>query len=179
MQERAVLDIEQRLEDDDFIVSKTDPKGRITYGNPCFGRFARYSEAEYLGKAHSLIRHPDMPRGVFRLLWATIEQRQEIFAFVKNLAKDGTYYWVFANITPSLDPQGQLLGYYSVRRKASPQGIEAISGLYRQMLQVERAAPSVKEGIERSVAWLQEQLRQRGVGYEAFVLGLQDGRRPQ
>ena len=66
-----------------------------------------------------------------------------------------------------------------MRRKASPQGIEAISGLYRQMLQVERAAPSVKEGIERSVAWLQEQLRQRGVGYEAFVLGLQDGRRPQ
>lgn len=176
MQTRAVLDVEQPLGEEEFIVSKTDLKGRITYGNPTFAHYARYTEAEYLGKSHNLIRHPDMPRGVFKLLWSTIEQGQEIFAYVKNLAKDGTYYWVFANITPSYDPQGQLLGYYSVRRKASAQGIQAVAGLYRQMVQIERSAPSVKDGIEQSVAWLSGQLEQLGLSYEQFVLGLQDGR---
>lgn len=173
MQERAVLDVEQRLADEDFIVSKTDPKGRITYGNATFTRFARFSEAEYLGQPHNLIRHPDMPRGVFKLLWGTIEQGGEIFAFVKNLAKDGSYYWVFANVTPSYDLHGKLLGYYSVRRKASAAGIQAAIALYRQMVQIERSAPSVKDGIEQSVAWLQEQLAKSGVTYEQFVLELQ------
>lgn len=165
--------IEQTLRDDDFIVSKTDLRGRITYGNRTFAHYARYSEQEYLGQPHSLIRHPDMPRGVFKLLWSTIEQGHEIFAFVKNMAKDGSYYWVFANVTPSYDLQGKVVGYYSVRRKASSKGIETMSALYRQMLQIEQSAPSQKDGIERSLAWVTDQLKELGVGYEQLVLSLQ------
>lgn len=165
---------EHTLREDDFIVSKTDLKGRITYGNRTFAEYAGFTEAEYLGQAHNLIRHPDMPRGVFKLLWSAIEQGQEVFAYVKNMAKDGSHYWVFANVTPSYNPQGQVVGYYSVRRKASSKGIATMTEVYRQMLQIERMAPSQKDGIEQSLAWVTAQLQGMGKTYEQLVLGLQE-----
>ena len=173
MDQHQANQTEKILKDDDFIVSKTDLRGRITYGNRTFSAYAGLAESEYLGKAHNLVRHPDMPRGVFKLLWSTIEQGQEVFAFVKNLAKDGSYYWVFANVTPSLDARGQCVGYYSVRRKASRKGIETVTALYRRMLQIEQSAPSQKDGIERSLAWVVQELQAMGKTYEQFVLSLQ------
>ena len=166
-------DRERVMRDDDFIVSKTDLRGRITYGNRTFSVYAGLTESQYIGKPHNLIRHPDMPKGVFKLLWSTIEQGHEVFAFVKNLASDGSCYWVFANVTPSFDAAGQMVGYYSVRRKASRKGIEAVTALYRRMLQIEQAAPSQKEGIEQSLAWITQELQAMNQTYEQFVLGLQ------
>src|SRR5664279_5260004 len=122
---------EKVLGDDDFIVSKTDLKGLITYGNRIFIGISGYSELELLGAPHNILRHPDMPRVVFKLLWDTIQAKQEICAYVKNLAKDGCFYWVFANVTPSFDANGNLIGYYSVRRKPRPEAIQAISPLYQ------------------------------------------------
>ncbi len=175
MKTQASRNVERRLDDDTLIVSKTDPHGRITYGNREFTTFSVYSESEYLGKPHSIIRHPDMPRGVYKLMWTSLQQGKEIFAYVKNLAKDGSYYWVIANVTPSVDHQGQLLGYFSVRRKANPTGIKTITSLYQQMLQIERTAPSIKDGIEQSVAWLEEKIDSVGLSYEGFILQLQSG----
>lgn len=174
MGERQKVNLTERiLKDDDFIVSKTDLRGRITYGNRTFAAYAGLTESEYLGRPHNLIRHPDMPRGVFKLLWRTIEEGQEIFAFVKNLAQDGSFYWVFANVTPSFDASGQVVGYYSVRRKASRRGIGSVTALYRRMLQIEQAAPSVKEGMEQSLVWLDQQLQVLDRTYEQYVLSLQ------
>ncbi len=99
----TALDIERTLPDNSYIVSKTDLKGKITYANRIFMDMAHYSEKELLGIQHNIIRHPDMPRGAFKFVWDTIAQGKEVFAYVKNLAKDGHYYWVFANITPDLD----------------------------------------------------------------------------
>jgi len=96
-------DRERVMRKEEFIVSKTDLTGRITYGNRIFIEFSGYSEAELLGAQHNIIRHPDMPRAVFNLLWDTIAQGNEIFAYVKNMSKDGGFYWVFANVTPSYD----------------------------------------------------------------------------
>ena len=79
---------ERIMREGDFIVSKTDLKGRITYGNRIFIEFSGYSEAELIGTQHNIIRHPDMPRAVFQLLWDTIEQGKENFAYVKNMSKD-------------------------------------------------------------------------------------------
>ncbi len=84
------------MRDDDFIVSKTDLKGRITYCNRVFIEFSGYEAFELMGEQHNIVRHPDMPRGVFKFLWDTLGQQKECFAFVKNLCKDGSYYWVFA-----------------------------------------------------------------------------------
>ncbi|MDD4944078.1 MAG: PAS domain-containing protein, partial [Rhodoferax sp.] len=107
---------ERLMRDDDFIVSKTDLKGRITYCNRIFVEFSGYSEHELLGAQHNIVRHPDMPRGVFKFLWDTLEIRKECFAYVKNMSKDGSFYWVFANITPDFDVHGEPQGYFSVRR---------------------------------------------------------------
>ncbi|MEY3952202.1 MAG: Aerotaxis receptor [Pseudomonadota bacterium] len=160
------------MRDDDFIVSKTDPKGRITYGNKIFIEFSGYEERDLIGKQHNVVRHPDMPRAVFHLLWSHIQSRQEIFAYVKNLCKDGSFYWVLANVTPSVDPQGNVVGYYSVRRKPNRKAVAYVTDLYRKMLEVERQA-GTKDAISASTAHLETLLKEKGVTYEQFALGLQ------
>lgn len=168
-------DQERVLGEHDFIVSKTDLKGRITYGNRIFSDYAGYTEKEFLGKNHNIVRHPDMPKAVFKLLWDRIQDGHEVFAFVKNRCKLGGFYWVFANVTPSYDLHGQMIGYYSVRRKPNPQVLPAVSGIYQQMLQIEKSAPSVKEGMDQALAWLQAQLDAKGTDYDSFVCALQKG----
>jgi len=163
---------EKVLGDDDFIVSKTDLKGIITYGNRIFIEMSGYSEQELLGAPHSILRHPDMPKAVFKLLWDTIQANREICAYVRNLAKDGSFYWVFANVTPSLDSNGNLVGYYSVRRKPRTEAIHAVSSLYRTMLEAEHRAGDGQAGIKASSAILHQVLEQKGMGYEEFVFGL-------
>ncbi|WP_460035893.1 PAS domain-containing protein [Methylothermus subterraneus] len=163
---------ERRLGEDDFIVSKTDPSGKITYANRVFMEISGYAEKELLGVQHNIIRHPDMPRGAFWLLWDTIQKKQEFFAFVKNLAKDGSFYWVFANVTPDLDRRGQVAGYYSVRRQAPTSAIRAIEPIYREMLAIEQRASSVKQGMQQSVAYLHDFLQSKGTSYERLVLDL-------
>ena len=162
---------ERVMREDDFLVSKTDLKGRITYGNRIFIEYSGYSEAELLGKQHNIVRHPDMPRGVFKFLWDTLESRQECFAYVKNQSKDGGFYWVFANVTPSFNAQGQVDGYFSVRRKPRASGIAVVSGLYKQMLDEERRA-GPKEACAASLALLTNALSQQGVSYETFILSI-------
>ena len=162
---------EKVMREDDFLVSRTDLKGKLTYGNQIFIEYSGYSEAELLGQQHNIVRHPDMPRGVFKLLWDTLQDRREIFAYVKNMSKDGSFYWVFANVTPSLDPQGQVEGYFSVRRKPKAQAIAVVTDLYRKMLEEERRA-GPRDACAASVALLTGVLAQHGVSYEQFILSI-------
>ena len=113
-----------------------------------------------------------MPRCVFKLLWQHIESGQEIFAYVKNLCKDGSFYWVLANVTPSRDAQGKVVGYYSVRRKPNPKAIAVIAPLYKQLLQTEKNA-GAKDAIAASLAQMDNLLKDKGVSYERFILDLQ------
>jgi PAS domain S-box-containing protein len=160
------------MREDDFIVSKTDLKGRITYGNKTFIEFSGFDEKEVLGIQHNVIRHPDMPRAVFKLLWQSIQDGKEIFAYVKNICKNGSFYWVIANVTPSVDASGQVLGYYSVRRKPHPRAIPVISELYRQMLEEERRV-GARDAIAASTQLLEKFLGEKDMSYEQFVLSLQ------
>lgn len=162
---------EKIMREEDFIVSKTDLKGRITYGNRIFVEFSGYTEGELLGAQHNIIRHPDMPRGVFQFLWDTLHAEKECFAYVKNLAKDGSFYWVFANITPSYDRNGEVDGYFSVRRKPRREAIDVLSDVYQVMLAEERKA-GPREATAASLSWLTGVLAQKGVSYEEFVLSL-------
>ena len=159
------------MRESDFIVSKTDAKGRLTYANRIFIEFSKYSEEELLGKQHNIIRHPDMPRGVFKLLWDTLSQGKEIFAYVKNMSKDGSFYWVIANVTPSYDLQGKLIGYYSVRRKPKPESIAIVEELYKSMLAVERTTGS-KNAAEASLKLVSDLLVDKGMTYEEFILSI-------
>lgn len=159
------------MRDNDFIVSKTDLQGRLTYSNRIFLEFSKYTEEELLGKQHNIIRHPDMPRGVFKLLWDTLAQEKEIFAYVKNMSKDGSFYWVFANVTPSYDLQGKLIGYYSVRRKPKRESIEIASGLYKAMLDIENTA-GPKNAVDASLKLVSDLLADKGMTYEEFILSI-------
>ena len=163
--------VEKVMREDDFIVSKTDLTGRITYGNRIFIEFSGYTEKELIGTQHNIIRHPDMPRGVFKFLWDTIQAKDECFAYVKNMAKDGSYYWVFANITPNFDKSGNVTGYFSVRRKPSPEAVKTVSGLYRAMLDIEQKA-GARDACAASLAHLTKLLSEKGMSYAEFILSI-------
>jgi len=154
-----------------FIVSKTDLTGKITYANRTFMQVSNYSELELLGKQHNIVRHPDMPRGVFRFLWNEIAKGNEFFGYVKNLTADGAFYWVFANVTPDYDASGKMQGYYSVRRRPPRAAIDAVTPLYREMLEIEARA-GAKAGPDSSMEWLFGKLAEMGKSYEQLVLGL-------
>ncbi|NPA55045.1 MAG: PAS domain-containing protein [Epsilonproteobacteria bacterium] len=163
-------DKETVLKDGEFIVSKTDLKSRITYGNAYFISISGYSEEELLGAPHNILRHPDVPRCAFKMLYTLLEAGEEFFGFVKNLKKDGGYYWVFANITPSFDESGKVVGYYSVRRKPREGFKKVIEPLYQKLKEIED-----KEGMEASVKAVQDLLAQKNVSFNEFMLGIQKG----
>lgn len=163
--------VEKTLRPDDFIVSKTDLKGRITYGNRIFIEFSGYGEAELLGAQHNIIRHPDMPRAVFNLLWESLKAGRECNAYVKNMARDGSFYWVFANVTPEYDQDGNISGYFSVRRKPAASSVQAVAGLYRAMLEAERLA-GPRDAIAASTKILTDLLTEKGMRYDELVLAI-------
>ena len=158
--------------DDEIIVSKTDLKGIITYPNDVFARVAGYTEAELLGKPHSIIRHPDMPACVYQLLWDTLKARQEIFAYVLNMAKDGSHYWVFAHVTPSYDLAGNHTGYHSSHRVPYPDALPAVKVLYARLCEEERKFANKNQAIEASTHVLLDLLAKQGQSYSEFVFGL-------
>ena len=151
--------------DSEIIVSKTDIKGRITYGNELFMKLAGYAETEILGKPHNIVRHPDMPRIIFKLLWDYIQAGKEINAYVVNKSKNGDYYWVLANVTPSYDSSGKIVGYYSVRRKPSEQALNIIKPLYKQLLSAEKSG-----GMDASLKILTTLVEKKGGRYDKFIL---------
>ena len=170
--ETSLTGHERFFDDDDLIVSKTDLKGHITYCNPLFLKLAGYSEKELLQQPHSIIRHPDMPRSIFKLLWETVENGKEIFAYVVNRTKLGDHYWVFAHVTPTFDAHGQIIGYHSNRRVPARSAVETISGLYKQLLDVERPYRNPKDACQASIAVLQNILKENGITYDEFVFSL-------
>ena len=149
-----------------FIVSKTDLKGRITYANDLFIEISGYKEKELIGTPHNILRHPDMPKAIFKLLWERIQAGKEIFAYVKNRTKQNKYYWVHAYITPITDTKtNTIIGYHSVRRAPSSKGLSVIEPLYDKMIKAEK-----ESGVQASLALLDTTLSQLKVSYDAFIL---------
>lgn len=161
--------IERFFGHDEIIVSKTDPRGVITYANDVFVRVSAYSEAELIGAPHSIVRHPDMPRCAFKLLWDTISNGREVFAYVLNLARDGAHYWVLAHVTPTRDADGAVVGYHSNRRRPSRDAVAKVEPLYRELLAVERRHTSRTAAAAAGAAALAETLRGLRVSYDEFV----------
>jgi len=160
------------LTEQDFIVSKTDIKGHITYANRIFMKISGYPEPELLGVQHNILRHPDMPRCIFKLLWDYIQAGKECFAYTKNLCKNGDHYWVLANVTPDRDSKGNIIGYFSVRRRPRDDAIQTIEEIYGHLQEEEQKA-GARDAIEASSALLHQTISEKGFsGYETFVLGI-------
>jgi len=172
-QKSQTAGVERFFEDNEIIVSKTDVKGKITYCNNVFLNIAGYVEQECLGKPHSMIRHPDMPRVIFKLLWDSLQDKNEIFAYVKNRCKNGDYYWVYAHVTPSYDHSGKVVGYHSNRRVPDTRVIqEVIIPLYAALKAAEDQAATRKLGLVASQKMIADMLSERSLKYDEWVLTL-------
>lgn len=161
---------ERVMDKNDFIVSKTDIKGNIIYCNRIFVNMSGYTLDELLGANHNLIRHPDMPQAAFKLVWESIKKGEEFFGFVKNLCKDGSYYWVYAYITADYDASKRIIGYTSFRRRPNMQAVKEVEKLYNKLLEVER-----QSGLDASYKALEDILKESGMSYAEFILNLQNG----
>lgn len=162
--------VERFFDKDDIIVSKTDLKGRITYANRTFCRIAGYNEREIVGQPHSIVRHPEMPRAVFKLLWDTILEGREIFAYVMNMAKNGDFYWVFAHVTPSYDAAGRMIGFHSNRRVPDRQVLErSIIPVYAALLREEKSHKNGKDALAAGYKELEAFVQTRKMTYDQLV----------
>lgn len=153
--------------EEEILVSKTDLEGRIIYGNARFLEMCEYRFDELYLKPHSIIRHPDMPACVFKMLWDTIAAGKEMNAYVKNKTKKGDYYWAFANVTPSVDAGEKIIGYHSTRRCPSREAIAILDPMYKELRALEQ-----REGMEASLRKMHRFLKEKGVEYAQFILSL-------
>lgn len=147
----------------DIIVSKGNKIGDILYANPIFFKLAGYTKAELIEQPHSIIRHPDMPKIIFKFLWNNLKEGNRVKAFVKNLSKDGGFYWVFANVHIANNPDGSFRNYISTRKAMSLQAREIIEPLYQTLLEAEKEG-----GIEASLPILEKFLAEKGASLSSF-----------
>jgi len=159
--------LEYTFDEDKLLVSKTDKSGIIKYASEDFCSIAQFSEQELLGKPHNILRHPDMPRTIFNHLWKTLKERQEVNAYVINKTKDGGFYWVYANVTPSVDSSNNIVGYHSSRRKPSKDALNVIEPMYKELRQIEQV-----KGIESASQYLNNYLYKKGLTYEEFIISI-------
>lgn len=123
---------ERILNEDIYLISETDDKGRILFANDAFCEIAGYSVEELIGKPHNIVRHADMPRAAFKDLWETIQSGKEWTGFVKNRTKDARgYYWVYATVFPLMRDNQRT--YISIRKKPTEDEITASEALYRTL----------------------------------------------
>lgn len=129
---------EEVLFDGGVMITETDTAGIITYANRKFREMTVYSKEELIGSPHSINRHPDMPKAAFAKMWETIKRGEMWEGYVKNMRKDGKYYWVIVWIKPKFDDEGNITGYIAGRKVPDRNMIKKIEQEYRQMLENER-----------------------------------------
>ncbi|MEA3304819.1 MAG: PAS domain-containing protein [Patescibacteria group bacterium] len=173
---------ELKMNADELIVSKTDIKGVVTYGNDSFCDIAGYDRSEIIGKPHNILRHPDMPRIVFKYAWDELSAGRPVYAFVKNMSKSGDFYWVYAYITPSYVikgwsgpdktiPKKELVGFHSERRMPNVKALEIIVPLYQKLKSIE-----IEQGMDKALEYLISVIGSIGESsYQSLIQKLQDG----
>lgn len=128
---------EEVIFDGRSLISETDTKGIITFVNRKFVEMTCYSKKEAIGQPHNILRHPDMPKAAFEQMWKVIKEGKTWEGYVKNLRKDGKYYWVVVTIVPKLDESGTIIGYIASRTVPDRKQIEAVTRQYKEMIENE------------------------------------------
>ncbi|PBI95894.1 Aerotaxis receptor [Variovorax boronicumulans] len=166
-----VTDIEYELSKEEALVSRTDLKGRITYVNPAFVAASGFTAGELLGKAHNIVRHPDVPPEAFADLWRTLDQGLPWTGLIKNRRKNGDFYWVLANVTP-IRHQGRVEGYMSVRSRPARDDVAAADALYRRMREGEAKGLELLQGEVVRSGWTRPLARLRRIPVRRRVFGV-------
>ena len=158
------IDEEIKFSQKKFIVSKTDINGIITFANNNFCDISGYSKDELMGAPHSIVRHPDMPRAIFFLIWNSLLRGEPVSGVIKNLAKSGKYYWVIADLDIKKDENGNIKSFTAFRRAAPQHVIDEVEDLYDTMLNIEK-----RRGMEGSLSYFESFLEEKGMNYEEFL----------
>lgn len=153
---------EIKVSSKDFLVSKTDEKGNILYVNDTFCNITAYEEIEVIGKAHNILRHPDMPAVIFFLMWKNIKSGKNIRALVKNLARSGEYYWVSTDFEIHYENGSKT--YIAFRRAVSKKTIQTIEPLYEHLLKIEKT-----HGLQASLIYLQGFLNEKHQTFDEYM----------
>ncbi len=162
---KKLVEEEIMLDSKKYILSKTDTRGVIEYGNDYFVEISGYQENELIGQPHSIIRHPDMPKVVFKLLWQRIKSHENIIAVVKNRAKDGRYYWVITDFEIKIDKiTNKVTGYFAYRKAAPREAIRKIEPLYAKLVEIEKVS-----GVDGSLKYLTALLESENKTYDQFI----------
>lgn len=149
------------------IKSKTDEMGTITYVNSTFIEVSEYSKEELIGQPHNLVRHPDMPKVIFKLLWTNLKNGVNFHAVVKNMTKTGKYYWIVTNFDIFKDASGVPSAFLGVRTSIPDGVVKEVEPLYEKLLEIEK-----EKGVEESEKYLDKFLKDEDVDYGAYVKGI-------
>ena len=161
----APVDISVPLDSRKYLLSKTDPNGVIEYCNKYFCEITGYEESELIGQPHSIVRHPDMPGAIFYIMWEHLHHKKSIPLILKNMTKNGHYYWIQTEINIKINKaSNEITGYFSYQREVPQYVIKAIEPLYYELRSIER-----RRGLERSVDYLKSFLAQREQTFEDYI----------
>ncbi|KIM10210.1 MAG: histidine kinase [Sulfurovum sp. FS08-3] len=160
-----VVDEKIVLDPKKYLVSKTDTHGIIEYANDYFIEVSGYSETELIGKSHSIVRHPDTPKVIFKIMWERIQEGENFLAIIKNRAKDGRYYWIFTDFEINLDKvTNKPISYVAYRQAASDKIITQIEPLYKKLVELEKSGD-----IDMSQKYLIGYLEEKGKSYDEYM----------
>ena len=162
------IDREVQWDKTKTLISETDVKGTITNVNDVFCAVAHYSPSELIGQPHNLIRHPDMPKLIFKLLWDNLKVGNNFVGVIKNLAKTGEYYWVVTDFEMRRDAMGNITHYIG-RRKSVPEAAinNYLAPFYESLLKMEKIG-----GVELSSRFFKNYLTKQGKDYIDFVISI-------
>lgn len=147
------------------IVSRTDLEGYIRYCNPYFSEICGYSEKELIGSPHNIIRHPDMPKVIFKLMWERIQKNEDMLSIVKNKTKSGDYYWVTTLFETKYNPfTKEAEGYLALRHAVPDYAVKGIEPLYKKLIEIE-----IKGGISASETYFVEFLAEQNKDYDTYI----------
>ena len=156
---------EIKVGDQRMIVSRTNTKGIIEYANHDFSEISGYSLSELVNKPHNIVRHPDMPAAVFKLMWQRLQEGRDIYAVVKNRAKNGDFYWVTTKFDIRKHPfENRVSGYVAYRQGAPSHVVDVMSGLYAEMLEIEKTS-----GMDTSEKYLEGFLDSKRMSYDEYM----------
>ena len=152
------------IPDDQVLISVTDPKGNIIEANDIFAKVSGYSEDELVGSSHNIIRHPDMPKIMFKIVWDHIMDKENVMAVVKNLAKDGKYYWVVTDFVTRVDADRNIINYTAYRRPVHDKVKQAVIPLYKALCAIEDVA-----GMDAAEKFLNDYFEERDLNYDDMI----------
>ena len=161
------LDREIKLDPSKIIISKANARGIIEFANDYFMEVSGYEEFELMGQPHNVVRHPDMPKVIFKIMWERLQEGKNIHALIKNLSKDGRFYWVLTDFETKYNENGEIVSHYARRKAAPGNAVFQIKKLYKTLVAIEE-----RQNPETAEKYFLGLLEEKAITYDQYILEL-------